>query len=283
MKYVLIRDDDLNYFTRTEWLELLYEPFFKRGLPLNFSVIPKTKCDLPIQNPRAIYTVRENLRYEPFIPPEHRGEGALYDTGANSQLVDLIGRFENIEIVQHGFAHEYVSGEREFAMQDIDELGRRMREGKRLLEEAFGRRINFFVPPWDYLSAEALSEARKTGFLGISLYKMYREIRPPFFQRIFRYREANEFATFGRMLILKHPGYILSRFNSPAAIREKIREAFARSDILVIVNHHWEYFFDWGKIDERFFAAWKEFCDQLLARDDVELLNFTALYRRLLG
>jgi len=283
MKYVLIRDDDINYFTKTEWLEDLYGPLLERGLPVNLSVIPRTKCNLPLGDPRSIYRAREHMENEPFIPPEWRGKGDEFETGENRRLVDFLRSFSNIEVAQHGFAHEYVRGEREFASNDINYLDGRIRGGRDMLKKAFGRDVNFFVSPWDYLSGTALMRLKKAGFLGISLYKVFREMRPPFFQSLFSCREKGALSIFGKFLIVTHPGYLFSRFNAASEIRDRVDEALAKADVVVVVNHHWEYFFDWGGRDEVFFNTWTTFRDDLLKRDDIEFLNFTTLYHRTVG
>ena len=40
MKYILIRDDDANFFTRPEMLEEVYGFIFENNIPINFAIIP---------------------------------------------------------------------------------------------------------------------------------------------------------------------------------------------------------------------------------------------------
>jgi predicted deacetylase len=283
MRYILIRDDDINYFTKHQNLEVIYGKFFEKNLPLNFSVIPRTKCDLRVSDPRSIYRIKEHLDYEPFIPPDFRGKPEEFDIGENQKLVNFLKGLGNIEILQHGFKHELIDNRKEFEAEDVKDLDMKINNGRMILQKAFGAKINFFTPPWDYLSRTALARIKKAGFLGVSLYRIYEEIRPLFPQRLFAYREEEDFAFFSKLLIVKHPGYIFSRFNSRDEIIKKINLALKKAKILVIVNHHWEYFFDWSGRDEKFLGAWSAFTNDILGRDDVEFLNFSQLYSKLVS
>ena len=178
MKYVIVRDDDINYFTKPEWLELLYTPFFEKGIPVSFSVIPYIRTDSVNLNEDNIYHQKTGIKYEPFIQPEFRGRSESFSVNQNQSLIDFMSTHKNnIEILQHGYAHERIKGEKEFRISDIKKLEFRLKKGREIIEKAFNVIPEFFSPPWDSVSAEALSLIKKN-YKGISLERYHHSILP---------------------------------------------------------------------------------------------------------
>jgi hypothetical protein len=85
------------------------------------------------------------------------------------------------------------------------------------------------------------------------------------------------------LLVIEHPGYILTRFDSSESIFNKVQNIVNTQDIVVLVNHHWEYFFDWGGLNSSLLNVWRQVVDYLLQREDIRFLTFTQLYDHLIG
>jgi hypothetical protein len=96
----------------------------------------------------------------------------------------------------------------------------------------------------------------------------------PFLKKMLSSREYifhNEF------LVVEHPGYLLTRFNPKSAFN-RVCDAVETKDFVILVNHHWEYFYDWSGLDSAFFSAWKKLSEHLLNRADLKFLTFSELY-----
>jgi hypothetical protein len=276
-RWVLIREDDVSYFTDPPLLEELYHPLLDGGHPFNVSTIPRVATRVPA-DPEGPYARREGLAWEPIVPPEARGEEGNRNVARNERLIHFLRKRRQIEVLQHGYAHQRLQGRPEFAIQNITFLEEKVREGKRNLQEALGREIRFFVPPWDTLSREALSLLPRH-FNGVSLFRLGVGMLPPSLLPSYlwmRWRGENSLRFHG-FLALEHPGCFLSRFHSPRSFLSQVRSLLKRHRILVLVNHHWEYFFDWGDPDPNLLEGWEAALEYLLREEGVELTTFSAL------
>ena len=280
MKYVILRDDDISFFTRVDWLKRLYEPLLERGLPFSLSVIPQIRGDISDPRPENVYWKLFQYQFEPFIPPAFRGRSELYPVSENYPLVDFLKQYPQIEVVQHGYAHEVLNGAREFGISSSGEMDHRVSLGKRLLEEALGQEPRFFVPPWDTLSLQATRVLRHH-FSGVTLSAYSHRILPRHLALKFFFKKwlHRHYLFWGEFLLLEHPATYLGRFNDPAKMIEQVLYDLEMHSLLILVNHHWEYFFDWN--DEpcpEFFSAWQRILQELLSKEDVQIMSFSELY-----
>jgi hypothetical protein len=141
-----IRDDDTSFFTRPEELEEAYGRISQRG-PVSLAVVPFCRAG-------SSKGVPERMRRTWSVHPLHE----------NAALVDYLrgqvaaGRFE---VMLHGYFHDEVHGRPEFA--DGDDLERRVREGRRYLEDVLGTTVRAFVPPHNAIGRRGLAAVAKAG------------------------------------------------------------------------------------------------------------------------
>ena len=88
---ILIRDDDINYFTKPEMLESIYSNAWDEGFKVSLSTIPLQKGlnDLG-------------------VPPQYRQSGLLYSITDNPLLLKYLKNKimeQSVEILQHGLSH----------------------------------------------------------------------------------------------------------------------------------------------------------------------------------
>lgn len=304
MKYVLIRDDDINCFTEKRFIETIYGPLLERDIPVNFSVIPHIDPDITYgkEKPLGAYYKKLGLTGSPAVPPQYRGKGESQRLEENRELTQYLLQFPHIEILQHGYDHGFIGNRSEFDICEKDELEKRIRKGKEILSQTFGREPNFFTAPRDSASRMAIHCLQKE-FKGISIWRLFgwerlagnflrsltqrrfSECLIPFqtfaLHRKLKKRDNKPYIFIDDFLILTHPGCIFSRFSEPGDILSSVKEAIDSVDILTLNNHHWEYFFDWNELNEGFFAAWKKAISYLEERDDVTFLTFSELYQKL--
>jgi len=134
MKFV-IRDDDLNYFSKPADIEEWYQGIFAQGIPVGFAAIPFVK---PVSDV-----------YPKDIPPSDKE----YPISANAELITYVKSNPLIEILQHGTTHETKDGKFEYARKvPLAEVQR----GREELEKAFEREVSVFVPPHDWIGSDGV-------------------------------------------------------------------------------------------------------------------------------
>jgi hypothetical protein len=277
MKYVEIREDDISYFTEPRFLEKLYSPLFEENLPVNFSVVPNVCA--AIQTSRDnIYRTLEHLDYDPLIPPEHRGSPQTFLLSENKRICDFLESLSNCQILQHGFTHESIDNLPEFMIANELEMERRAKSGKKMLTEMFGS-VSFFVPPWDIVSQQAIGILRQH-YKGLCLanISLFDFGKKSLFLHLHKKFLRRNYISFRNFFAVEHKGYCLSRFVSPESNVSKVLEALKTEKIVVLVNHHWEFFFDWSKLDSSFYKAWQTILNNIMGRSDLKIVTFEKLY-----
>jgi len=304
VKYLLIRDDDISSFTERRFIEKIYGPLLGRGIPVNFAVIPQIATDIKYGpgRPFGFYYKKFGLSGSPDVPPQYRGKDLSVALDQNDKVISYLLQFPHVEILQHGYTHGFVGDRNEFDIRDSLELKKRIQTGKRILTRIFGKIPEFFTAPRDSISLQAIRSLKKE-FKGLSLWRLFNWKRVignagrtlikgsfsdfflplqtfPLHKKI-KKRKDSPYLFMQDFLILLHPGCLLSRFLSREEMLRSIQNAVDTFDVVTLVNHHWEYFFDWADLDQDFYDAWREVVDLLVKRDDVEFVTFSGLYKKL--
>jgi hypothetical protein len=270
MKYILIRDDDVNFFTSPDVLKEVYGFIFENDIPINFSVIPavntaaKTEsCHFGAGNP------------EPFLPEDIAGEDKQFPITGNPDLLRFLNAVNKKEFLLHGFEHSGKSGKYEFESEDKDVIEDKLIKGIAIFEKAFGVIPETFVAPQDKYS--------KTAFFGIkSRFKTLSlgwvdSSRIPF-SLYCRYVQMKlmhrNYICDGKFLISEHPGCMFSKFTDIHKMSEHLDKYIINHQITVIVTHHWE-FFDNGILNRDLLAAFRRRITGLMGK--CEFLTFSKL------
>ena len=281
MKRVVIRDDDISYFTKPETLIKLYGSLFEEKKPVNFSVVPEITGNIK-NDSHSLYRKREEIEYDPCIPPRFRGCNENFQLKENMEIVEFIRGVENCEVLQHGLTHGFIDGVREFRINDDEEIQRRANSGSALLEECFHYKPSFFVPPWNDTSSRTI-RFLSSRYKGLSVGKLnpFKLPAESWGDYIKKTLASRNYMFYKELLIIEHSGSILNRFNTPDSILNRVRKTVETKDIVILVNHHWEYFFDWSQLDQSFFGAWEQVMEYLLQKEDLSFLTFSELYNHL--
>lgn len=286
-KYVVIRDDDICLFTRPEMLEIIYKPLLDAGKSVALSVVPAIGGGQPAGALNGQFWRQFQLDYSPCLPPNKRAEASISPLTPDCEIVRYLCARREYEIVQHGYNHLISDGIREGLLTDERLIIDKVKASRTLIKKCFGRECEFFVAPWDQVSTETIMILKRY-FKGISLYRIGQrhvsswprkiqaagrrflsdQVRAPFFRD-------------GDFLLLEYPGPILSMFNDYHTMKERVIDFLTNHDILVLVNHYWEYFWDWDAPNREFLSAWHDIATYLLERGDVEIISFSMLYDRI--
>lgn len=152
MKFV-IRDDDLNFFSKPADIVQWYNDIFAQKIPVGFATIPFV---------RSTSDVYPNL---PLKKIPHFGEEKderEYPVGNNTELITFVNSNPLIEIIQHGTTHVtrdtivYEYKRREGL------IGETVR-GKAELLRAFGTTPKIFAPPHDWIGTQGVVAIEEAG------------------------------------------------------------------------------------------------------------------------
>jgi hypothetical protein len=137
--YFCIRDDDTSYFTSPDELDRAYAGITKHG-PVSLAIIPFCRAG----KSRG-------------LPPAHREQWSVHPLGENKPLVEYLRRRiaeGHYEAMLHGYHHDDEMVAREFLTGS--DLRRKVREGKKYLEDLLHTTIRVFVPPHNAIGRSGL-------------------------------------------------------------------------------------------------------------------------------
>jgi hypothetical protein len=264
MKYVILRDDDVNALTPTDYLERLYRPFLERRLPVNLAVIPNVSTT-------ATY---EPGKLEEFLVSKNQSTPPLLAIGTNRQLVNYLMCNRLFHVVQHGCRHESFDGHYEFDHNDREEIVHRLEEGTRCLRKAGFAKPSTFVAPYDKLSRTSFLEVgRRFKVISCGWYELGRVPVEWWPQYLWKRITDTPHWRAGSLTLLSHPGCRLSYHCSYSSMLEQIEKSIESSCLTVLVTHWWEYFRH-GKADEPFIEVLHEAARYLACRRDIEVVSF---------
>lgn len=168
MKYLIIRDDDLSFWTEVKEIERIYAPLFEKNIKVSFAVIPKSVKMHNAGNFEKMY----------------QDENTATLIGENREITQYIKNLvdeDKVEIMLHGYTHLYfvVVGDKkyiaskenmekfrqeEFPIKFLGEymdayeiLYEKTKTGKKYLENLFGVEIKNFVPPSNQIAREGVN------------------------------------------------------------------------------------------------------------------------------
>lgn len=142
---VILRDDDVSYFTNPDDLEEIYSKLFEKNIPVCFSVIPKHKGN-----------IKKNGELEINVPPKYRGMDRTFSILENKKLCDYLKKKKKkkqIELCLHGLNHDY-NKKAEFEVKDYEVAKEMLNESLNEFRKAFKFKPKIFVPPYDKISKE---------------------------------------------------------------------------------------------------------------------------------
>jgi len=270
MAAILLRDDDINYFTSVENLEEVYSALWSRNnpVPVALAVVPfQTGCQ------------------SGAIPDHAEDSSELFPIGENEELVEYLrDRISegSVSIMQHGFSHEdFANG---FEFEACPNPAERLRRGRKHLEGVFNTEISTFVPPHDRLSRSATRAVANEGLDILTSFGYWPHRRP------FTMRSANNFlklAAFrlkhgetlrypGRLSFndhFEHPSYSFDRDVTDGMIKEGI-DFTSRMNGTTCIGYHY-----WDLIDEGRISSFHGIVEYCLDDETVRLVFDDELFR----
>ena len=262
MSILIIREDDINRFTRPGVLEDIYGKIWSEGLPVALSVIP----DVLTQK-------RYRLDRNPFVPAEYTATEKNYTVFENRSLCDFLAQKRDYglaEICMHGYEHSYIKNRAEFVMNDRDLIDDKLEKGNRIMCECLGGELpSTFVPPFDRLSGVALKVLlEKNMHISLSNLDMIRVL--PIMHKVkaafsLKKNKAGVYVwNTGHSNVFLSSGPAVSSCPEYDKMIESILDPENERGVSVLVNHHWGFYdHQTGKKNDSYFK-WKDFAEQVL-------------------
>ncbi|HET6589008.1 MAG TPA: DUF2334 domain-containing protein [Candidatus Nitrosocosmicus sp.] len=190
---ILIRDDDINFFTQYNKLNLIYSEAWKKSFKVSFSIIP--------------YQISMN---DPCVPPNYRNvQKNCYSIEKNEKLCSYLREkiaMNQVEIIQHGLTHKLSNGRGEFSemfyprilnpVEDsrekvpihniIDPVNKDQKYesnfeaylniGRNILKKSLNIDPLIFVPPYDDISYENINLISRAGMIPVYGQSKYHKL-----------------------------------------------------------------------------------------------------------
>jgi len=141
-----IRDDDTSFFTLPDELEHAYGNVNRNG-PVSLAVVPFCRAG----NSKG-------------IPERYRNRWTVHPLHENPSLVSYLRQeiaAGHFEAMLHGYHHDDRSGIPEFSA--TEDLERRVRDGRKYLEDLLQTEISVFVPPHNSIARHGLQAVERAG------------------------------------------------------------------------------------------------------------------------
>ncbi len=274
MKYVLIRDDDVNYHTSFDMLKTVYGFIFDNDIAINFSVIPAINTAAKTASSQPGKQV-----YEPFLPQHLAGINQLFPICDNKTLVDGLLAVKRREFLLHGFDHNSSESQYEFETSNLTLLQQKIQQGIEIFVKAFHTRPATFVAPQDKYSLNAIRLIRDT-FQTFSLGWLDKRRLPKIYLPFYYWMKLSKKNHLKNrdFLLTEHPGCLYSRYRPRQECDQILDSYLANHQFTVIVVHHWE-FFDEGILN---YALWRAFKNRIIALNadpEVKFITFSQLHK----
>ena len=271
-RYVLIRDDDISFFTPLKQFQEAHRYLLDHGIPFNVAVVPNVSDGVQTRDGG----------FEGFIPEERQGKGGYYPVYENDALVAFLKSTETVEPLQHGFTHERtVNGYSLFAGTNVDRIRRALDEGTGIFKTAFGQPASTFVPPFDTVSRQGLMEIRQR-FQGIGLARFPHELLPMHMWPKFVWNKRRHRMIFpwNEFWLVQHPGLDFTAVDVPSVQNKDphIKLPNVR-DVFVLTLHSWRFFTPEGKVISSLLNRWESFLEYLQKDIRLQFLTFTDIYQ----
>lgn len=258
---LIIRDDDLSFWTTVEEIDNLYKPLFQKKIKISFATIPFSVQMFNAGN------------FETFYQDEH----SAMPIGENKAIIEYLKEKISdglVEIMLHGYNHLYsfeyegliqtatkenltpyrekhqnISFLGEYNYQSNEILEKKTKHGKEYLEDIFKVHITNFVPPSNQINKEGIHAIIKnnlhlSGLIGTN-YNRELTLKGiwTYFDRIL-FALQNRGTTYPKMANYgKHKeltGYALTPSTNWTKYNKQFKYCLEHSIPFQIATHYWE-------------------------------------------
>jgi len=277
LKYVIIRDDDISFFTPTDILDIIYGKILEEN-KVNFGVIPNVYSSIDL-NKTGGYYKKEKLYYDPLISPEFRGTNKYYSVEKNYDLIEFLNK-KNVGVIQHGYSHEKINNLPEFSIDNKEIIYDRAIRGKSILNKCLKKDIDLFLPPWNVISKETFEILYREykGIIIASMYpipKNFNLLSLYYLSKIFN----KNYLLYNNLLIINNFILIDKNININS-LNKGIENMIKYNKIIVIQNHYWDFYDNWkkwGKLNKKLINTWKVIYNYINNNENIKIIDYQEL------
>lgn len=261
MRFLVIRDDDLSFWTSLDEIYSVHEHLFSRKIKVSFAVIPfavkmfylgdfnsfyqDINNSMPLdKNKDLVEYLKEKINLG-LVEIMLHGYNHIYFFRYGKDI--LPATFENLKPFRDSGRKVYFLGE--YACQDYHTLKAKTKEGKKYLEDIFGIKIKNFVPPSNQISKEGIraiidNKLNLSGLIG-KTYNRELTLRGlfSFIDRIFwkiRYKDITYPKVVNYGFHKELVGYTLSPSSDFKRIYKQLDFCSKNNYPFQIATHYWE-------------------------------------------
>lgn len=246
---VIIRDDDISFFTTPEMLMTLYRNAWKKGFAIDFGVIPLLSTNVHARPGMTKNPKLSHLKFDPCVPRFARGVDSRYDIGENQGLVRFLCELRNegkCGLSLHGLSHV----REEFLSKDYEKVRSNFEAATSLFSESFGFVPSVFVFPYWQCSQEAFLMVSNSGMH--LFFDRPRSLFRRILNRLGKVRPTiknnDSSMTFfpQNKISICSPIYGYSTADEALQDSKKIfLQKHKKGEVFWLIHHFWEFFFDW--------------------------------------
>ncbi len=262
MKTIYFRDDDISFFTHPDKLDRIYGRLWENNIPVNLAVIPMPRGDVRVLH-------RDGHPFDPGIPVELRGQSREFPLMGNGLLCNFLNMMAQkrlIEVCLHGYHHLY----HEFDDESPKIVASKLDAGKRELRQALPNAIiDTFISPYDRISPTAFEMISARSY---NIATNTSTLNNTDFETM----KAHELRTMdtGKQ-VYTGDDYFFSHHRAPQDCIDLALKQLHENDTVMVTNHYWTFFYDWGAEWHEMLNAWDQFVDELLRLPDVQFKMFS--------
>jgi predicted deacetylase len=206
-----------------------------------------------------------NGQIDPNIAPQYRGQDQEFPVTDNKELCFFLNNLVDqglVEICLHGYNHNYP----EFKTNDEAIIRQKLTEGRRILEATFPKApINTFLIPYDAISSTALDLILDSGYhtcIDPRNIPAESSLKETPFYRVRAMDNGTKMVTTGSA------GYDYNISDW----RETVQDDAAT---LVILNHYYMFYSNFGDLRETMLNGWREAARQFLKQYSAHVTTFS--------
>ena len=279
LKYIIIKDDDVSYFTSPDILAILYGDILEHNY-VNFSAVPNVFAGTKLVKTNAYY-VSEGLLYDPLIPPKYAGRDEHFDINLNDDLIKFLNG-KNIEVLQHGYAHEKINNKSECMVSDAEVAHKQAVSGKRMLEEKIRSYNGYFIPPWNAISREyyMANKGEYNGILTALIYPRTKNL--DFLTRYYlnKLLFGKNYSLYDNLLIMDTYDMLMKY---PGKNNYKLSDLIAKNRFTLIQNHYYEFVDNWDKVNNGMLSKWRTLCEEISSNEGLKIISVSEMFRLIRG
>lgn len=257
---LIIRDDDLSFWTKPEEIDELYKPLFDKKVKISFATIPfavemfnagdfntfyQNENPLPIsENYQIIEYIKDKIK-DNLVEIMLHGYNHLYSFKCNN--ITKIATKENLLPFRE--AKEKITFLGEYNYQNFESLNKKTKIGKEYLEDTFEVKITNFVPPSNQINQDGI-KAIYNNKLNLSGFISKKYNREKTLQGFFTYLDIIKFyllekditypkiAKYGKHKELA--GYALTPTTNLDRFEKQLKYCIKNNFPFQIATHYWE-------------------------------------------